>query len=217
MTFVENVKSQWISVLAIVGFIIFMLFGGIKGCGIGNNTRDTLSDRIIYVQNPPVYIPPYIPIQSGGTSYPVIIPQQYQPSADIAKLTQQYNDLVKEFLASRSYKDSVTLKDSSGNRVGVFNNNDVVSENKIQTRAPSYQLNLPIRTITLSAPQTRQLYLGGGLIGNTTAFLNGAYLSAEYKSKKDQIYQLHGGFQSVGGKFQPIIQLGTAFKLKFGK
>lgn len=214
-------QSWWkknIVFLIILVLVLFILF---RPSGCGNplpweKTRDTTT-KVIYEPQPPVYIPVYAPQQSGSTSYPVLIPPSYQPSQDLARLTEQYNQLVRDFLASKTYRDSIQLKDSSGNRVGVVNLEDVVSENEIKSRKPDYQLTLPhtYTTITVKDPPRTQLFYGAGVTGNTIAPVNGLYGSLALKNKKDRIFTLQAGGQIYNGKIVP--QFGLSSYWKIGK
>lgn len=198
-------KTNWISILVLVLFL-WVIFKP-SGCGPvigGKSGNDTIrvETKTEQVPQPPVYIPMYIPQQTGATNYPVVIPQNYQPSGELASLTKQYNELVKEYLATRTYKDSIQLKDTAGNKVGVVNLNDVVSENQIKSREPSYQLNFPhtTTTITIREPYKPkgQLYIGGGIQGNTTLPVNGINAGLLYKTKKDRIFNVTAGIQHYG-------------------
>lgn len=96
-----------------------------------------------YIPQPPVVIPQYIPVPSTNQA-PIVIPPNYHPSADQTELLRQYKELVNKFLAEKTYKDSIELKDSSGKKVGIVTLEDIVRENEIKSRKPSYQLTFPI-------------------------------------------------------------------------
>jgi hypothetical protein len=194
--------------IAFVAFIIFMFSDAGQGCRSRFNQKpDTVrvETKTEYIPQPPVFIPQYVPVQSGTTQVPVVIPPNYQPSQDLAKLTEQYNQLVKEFLSVKTYKDSITLKDTAGQRVGVVNLEDVISENEFKSRAPSYQLTFPhtTTTITLREPPRTQLFLGGGL----TAPVMGANIGAALKNKKESMFQLNAGAFSLNGEVRPYFGL----------
>lgn len=217
------IKNNWISILLLLVFLWVMFKP--SGCGPDlpwekQPTRDTVTSTV-YVPQPPVYIDRYTPIQSGATSYPVIIPDSRQPATDITALTKQYNELIREFLASRTYRDSIQLKDTSGRRVGVVNLVDVVSENKIQSREPNYQLSFPhtTTTITIREPyQPRnQLFIGGGLTGNTVSPVNGVNIGLLYKTKRDRIFNVTAGGQAYDGRLVPQFGLSSYWKLSFKK
>lgn len=214
-------RSNWLAVLAIALFLWLILKPA--GCGPnigGKGGRDTVrvETRTEYIPQPPVYIPQYVPVQ-GRTQAPIVIPQQYQPSADYATLVKQYNELANKFLSSNTYIDSIPLKDSLGNNVGVVNLEDLISENQIKLRKPSYQLSFPhtTTTITLREPPVRQLYVGGGLAGGSSSLLNGVDVGLVYKNKKDRLFELKGGFRTFNGQFYPEVQLSTYWKIRLKK
>lgn len=213
-------KNNALGILALVLFL-WVIF---KPSGCGPNlpwenkpTIDTAT-KTVYITQPVQFIPTYTPQQTGSTSYPVIIPGNYQASGELAALTKQYNELVKEFLATRTYKDTIQLKDTAGNRVGVVNLNDVVSENQIKSRTPDYQLSFPhtTTTITIREPYVpkRQLYTGGGLTGNLVVPVNGVNAGLLYKTKKDRIYNITAGLQHYG---TIVPQFGISSYWKIGK
>jgi hypothetical protein len=194
-----------------------------KPVGCGPNIRagkDTVrvETHTEYIPQPPVQIPVYIPTQSSSQA-PIIIPPSYQPSANYEALLKQYNDLANKFLSVNTYKDSITLKDTSGTRVGVVNLQDVVSENQIKARNPSYQLSFPhtTTTITIKDPPNRQLFLGFGLSGMPLLPVNGADLGLVYKNKQDHLFEFKVGARALGPTIQPNFELGTYWKIKFHK
>lgn len=198
------IKTQFIAVIALVVFLVWIFTGG---CGKGSSkpTSDTVTHTsTVYVPQPPVQVPVYIPVASGNTQ-PVVIPSQYQPNtANLEALLKQYNELVTKYLTVRTYTDSVQLKDSSGNRVGVFHNNDIVSENEIKSRAPSYQLTFPHTTTTTVITNTnlpkRQLYWGLGLTSIPPTLVSGGHVGLLYKDTKDHVYTLYGGGMILPGR-----------------
>lgn len=217
MTFLKN---NWLAALAL--FLFLWLMFKPAGCGpnIGNG-KDTVrvETHTEYIPQPPIQIPVYMPTQSSSQA-PIIIPPSYQPSKDYETLIKQYNDLANKFLAVNTYKDSITLKDTSGMRVGVVNLQDVVSENQLKSRSPSYQLSFPhtTTTITLREPPKNQVFFGGGLSGSPTFPVNGVDLGLIIKNKKDRVYDFKAGMRSYNGStFQPNFQIGTYWKIKFHK
>jgi hypothetical protein len=213
------IRTNWLGLIVIFLFVWLMFKP--SGCGPKapweRNGNDTIRSetRVEYIPQPPVYIPQYIPVETS-TSYPVVIPADRQASTDLAALTKQYNALLKDHLAVRNYKDSIQLKDSSGNRVGIVNLNDNVFENRLGPRNVDYTLNLPhtTTTITLREPPSRQMFIGGGLTGNTKAPVNGVNLGLMYKNKKDRLFGASAGFQEYNGQFVPQFQISTYWKIK---
>lgn len=194
---------------------LFLLFW-FNGCGKGGNqpqnTRDT-TNTTTQVLQPMIINPPYQPQQSGQTIMPINIPAQYNPSEDIAKLTSQYQELVKNYLSLKNYKDSITLRDSSGNRVGVVNLDQTVSENTLKETKSSYQLYFPHTTTTITNtiyPKPKNQWFFGGAVGGPDLSID---LGLLLKNKKDNILQLSGGYNIVTGK--PEGKIGYYQKLSF--
>jgi hypothetical protein len=203
----DFVKKNILS-LVILGFFAWFFFfqRGNIGCTKSVQTPDTVySKHTEYVQQPPVTIPQYQPIIIESRS-PTVIPQPYQPSERYEVLIKQYQEILSKFLAQNTYRDSISLKDSSGLRVGVVNLNDVVSENMIKSRNPSYQLTFPhtieTMTITKYGPVKRQFFIGGEVKGSQTSFLKGGTLGVLYKDRKDKIVGLGAGWMNGEAFFE---------------
>lgn len=156
--------------IILVGIMFFMFwFSGGKEA-LQRKRGVTISDTTTTTQQIPqpiIIMPAYTPTQAGSTVVPITIPAQYTPSTDNAELVKQYESLVKEYLSQRRYQDSIQLKDTAGNRVGVVNLDQVVSENKLKSTQPSYQLSFPLTTRTITntvyPPPRTQVSLGVGL------------------------------------------------------
>lgn len=182
-------------------------------------TGDQKADTVIvkeYVQQPPVYIPQYIPIPTN-TQPVTVIPPNYIPSSDYKDLLKQFNDLVNKHLETKTYKDSIELKDTSGVKVGIVNLEDIISENEIKSRKPSYQLKFPHTTTTITLPYTpkNQFYVGGGILGNTSQLVSGAKVGIYLKNRRDQLYGVsaHKEFNN-----RPLIySIESYWKIRLGK
>lgn len=203
-----------LGIILIGGLFLLFWFNGCGGRGGDNpkNTHDTTT-RTQQVLQPIIINPPYQPTQQGQTIIPVNIPAQYNASGDIAKLTAQYTDLVNKYLSLRNYSDSITLKDTSGNRVGVVNWNGQVKENTLSSFQSSYQLYFPHTTTTITNtiyPKPKNQWFFGGAIGSPDLSID---LGLLLKNKKDNILQLSGGYNTVTGK--PEIKIGYYQKLSF--
>jgi hypothetical protein len=180
-------------------------------------TRDT-STTTTQVPQPIIIMPPYTPTQTGSTVFPITIPGQYTPSQDVAKLTEQYNELVKQFLAVKTYKDSIQLKDTAGNRVGVVDLTQIVSENQLKSTQPSYKLNFPhtTTTITIKEPYKirNQVFIGGG-VGTrlNTNLISEAELGLMFKNKKENMFGLAGVYDF--NNKQPGLKVSYYKKISF--
>lgn len=201
-----RLQRDWWKFFIVLAILVLFFIMNPFGCNkpIPPTVVTTVKHDTTYVQQPPVYIPLYIP-QASSSQAPIIIPPQYQPSTDNATLLKQYIEVTNKYLSVTTYKDSIQLKDSAGKRVGVVTIEDIVSENQIKNRKPSYQLTFPsyytntTTTITLHDPKRFQVLVGTGLTGNQSQFLNGAYVGLGFRNKKEQIFLLNGGIQNSNG------------------
>ncbi len=207
-----------LGIVLIGGLFLLFWFGGCgKGGGVQRPDRHDTTSTTTQVLQPMIINPPYTPQQQGQTIIPVNIPAQYNASADIAKLTAQYNDLVTKYLSIKNYSDSITLKDTAGNRVGVVNLEQVVSENTLKSTKPSYQLYFPHTTTTITNtiyPKIKNQWFIGGSVGSS---LNSNNLSIDlgllFKNKKENVLQIGVGYDLGSGR--PEVRLGYYQKLSF--
>lgn len=200
-----------------LGILLFIFYsnGGEQFLKGRLNKSDT-TVKTEQILQPIVIAAPYQPQQAGTTVYPITIPAQYNPSVDLAALTAQYTNLVKEFLAEKRYKDSITLKDTAGNRVGVVNLDQTVSENTLKSTQPSYQLYFPKTTVTINnqpKPKT-QVFVGV----NTQFLMNNVVprqvdVSFLLKNKKDKVFS--GGIGYDFPNKEPVVRVGYYQKLSF--
>jgi len=199
-------------VIIILGIIIYL-----QRCNDKPEiSKPEVKTETIYVQQPPVYIPQYVPVPHN-VQVPVIIPPKYQPdTANLANLIRQYNALATKFLEIKTYKDSIELKDTSGNNVGTVSLEDVVSENEIKSRKPSYSLKFPVTTITITqqAKSKNQFYIGGGILGNRRDFVNGGKAGIYLKNKKDQLYGVSSHLMT---NYPVVYSLEAYWKINLGK
>lgn len=180
-----------------------------KGCFQFKTTQTSPSVVTIkrdtqYIVQPPVTIPQYQPIiVKSEPASSSVIPQIYQQtSTDVRELTKQVKELAAQFYAVNHYRDSIQLKDSSGNNVGIVRLDDAVSQNQIQTRNPSYSLRLPVitNTVTIDHPYKpqRQIYVGGGITGAKESLIQQLEAGLLLKNKKDQMYGVKAGIDMKG-------------------
>lgn len=135
---------------------------------------------------------------------------EYRPSDNYEELLKQFNELKINYLTKNTFQDSLIV-DSSKITV-----TDVVQENKIIDRKWDYQFKYPeiTKTITITNPPKRQMYIGGGFGVNKTNFLNSAEVGILYKDKREAIYSL-GIQQDLGFKNPPILEVKRYWKIKF--
>ncbi len=219
----QNVKNILINNFGIILIGVLFLIFWFGGCGKDSgsqrqNTHDTVTHTQQVLQ-PMIINPPYTPQQQGNTVFPINIPAQYNASADIAKLTVQYEELVRNYLSIKRYADSITLKDTAGNRVGVVNLNQTVSENTLKETQSSYQLYFPktVTTITNTIyPKIKNQWFIGGLASSTTGNPNvNLGIGLLMKNKKENVLQIGGGY-NITTK-QPQVFLGYYQKIRLGK
>src|ERR1035437_3694902 len=149
------IKQHWIGLFAIEGFFLLFFITNPFGCILPPKPKIDTVTNTVYVQQPPVQIPVYIPTPSSSQA-PIIIPPSYQPAQDQTALLKQYQELVNKFLTTNTYKETTPLKDSAGNDVGHFDTKQTVSENQIKTNDFSYQLKFPHTTTTITITKPYQ-------------------------------------------------------------
>ena len=197
MTWIKhNLLAMAILAMAVVIYL--------QRCNDKNNVQVTKRDTTVsvqYIQQPQQTIPQYQPIIIESKQ-PAAVPQQYQMPADPNEIIQKYQDLVNKLIAIHYYKDTIGLRDSSGGYVGTVTLNDVVSENEIKSRNPSYVLSLPIVTKMITVTQTLkprgQLYVGGGINGSATNYVSGFDAGLMWKNKKDQLFGARAELSTTG-------------------
>ena len=123
-------------------------------------------------------------------------PVEYLADTNYARLKVQYDSLLREYFALKTYADTVRL-----DTLGYVSVIDSVQKNGLIGR--SYHTNYKIPTVTVTktithyAPPTSALFFGGGVEGNKTLGVTGAQVGILYKSKKDKIVGLNVG-SSIG-------------------
>src|SRR6478672_3770415 len=218
------IKNNLLSLIILVALIVFFILFA-KGCFQvkGDQTLQptvTIKRDTQYIVQPPVTIPQYQPIiVKTEPAQPTVIPKIYQEtSTDIKELTRQVKELAAQFYAINHYRDSIQLKDSSGNNVGMVRLDDAVSQNQIQSRNPSYSLRLPVitNTITIDHPYQpkSQVYLGGGVSGSRESFVQQIEAGILLRNKQDQMYGLKAGIDVKGNV---LYGLQSYWKIKFRK
>lgn len=198
---------KWISNNLISLIVLLVLIWlGLQRCNdnsiIGGNNKPQKPDTVYsshteYIQQPPVYIPQYMPVQTASQQ-PIIIPSQYKPDTSLNGVVRQYTEVLMKYLAKNNYVDSIVLKDSTGKRVGVVGIEDQISENKLVSRKPSYSLQFPTiyntTTITNYPKPKRQMYIGGIVEGTPQKPLKAGGLGLLYKNRKDAMWGITGKY-----------------------
>ena len=137
--------------------------------------------------------------------------KNYVPSGHYDMLRNQYEVLGQKYFSSNIYNRHFDL-DTSGT-VDVV---DTVKGDTLVGTKFVYKVNIHTKlaivhdstTIikTISSEPVRQVFIGGGITGNTKSLFNSAYIGLLLKNKKDQVYEL--------GVQQPFD--GSKYSIKFG-
>lgn len=222
-----KVNFKWLAAAILI--LVFYFQGCFKRFEPQQPTVHSDTTHTQQVQ-PIVIMPQYTPQQAGNTSFPIILPPNAQgmiPASTIAALTQQVillnqriDSLGKEYYATRTYKDSIQLKDTAGKRVGVVNLEQGVTENRLKYTQPSYQLSFPLTTIhtTITQPYQpkRQIYAGVGI--QTSSFtlqtLQQVKLGLLYKDRRDNIIGLAPTYNLPSKQFGAELQVYRLIKFK---
>lgn len=168
-----KVNFKW---LLVAGAFLFLFSKGCFNSVLPQKPTSDTATHTVQTLQPIIVNPTYQPQQVGKTVY-VPIPttnQPVTPAADIAGLTAQVvelnkkiEELANDYYAIKHYKDSITLKDSGGKRVGVVNLDQTVSENTLKSTQPSYQLYFPVTTTTITntafSKLKNKVYIGVGV------------------------------------------------------
>lgn len=138
-----------------------------------------------------------------------VIDKQYLPDPNYDKLVLQYQELLNNYLAKNIQKDSIKI-----DSIGFVKVTDTVQNNIVKNRKWEYDLKYPTikETIVMPPKQVNQLYLGGGIKGNQVSLVNSLDLGLLYKNKKDQIYGISVGINTLG-QIQYGVQ--SYWKIKF--
>lgn len=136
----------------------------------------------------------------------------YFPDTTYNGIKKQYIEAMTKHLTKYYYSD--TLRINKDSLFGWLAITDTVQKNNIQGRSYSYKLSYTQKTTTIITPPpppTKQLYFGGMLTGNPTAFVSGAYLGIFYKDRKDMMFGAHIG---ITDKVEYGISVYQKIKLK---
>ena len=184
-----------ILVAIVAGLILFIAVGKGGGCNNGAKKSDTVvtHDTTWTVHDSLIYIKP----KPAKTIY-LEAPVQFLADTNYARLKVQYDSLLKEFFALKSYADTVRL-----DTLGYVAIADTVQQNGLTGR--SFHTNYKIPTVTVTKtithydPPKAQLYYGFGLDLNPTFAPTGAHGGLILKTKKDQLIGVQVGTGIEGG------------------
>lgn len=184
-----------ILIFIIAGFVLYTAFSKGGGCNREHRKSDTViaHDTTWSVHDSLIYSKPL----PGKTVY-LPAPTEYLADTNYARLKVQYDSLLKEFFALKTYYDTVRL-----DTLGYVSVIDSVQKNGITSR--SFHSNYKIPTVTVTKtithydPPKAQLYWGGGLDINQSFAPKGAHGGLILKTKKDQLIGFQVGTGIDGG------------------
>lgn len=135
---------------------------------------------------------------------------QYYSGETLDTCKQRFQNLLKEHIAKKVYKDTLKL-----DSIGTITIIDTVWINKLYGKRTYIQdIKVPTITKTVTITKTeepkRQLYIGGNLFGDKTQ-LQLVTPGILYKTKKDHIYQVNLGVNFDGSI---TYGLGLYYKIK---
>ncbi len=159
---------------------------------------DTIHDT---VKGEPIYI-------GGEIDTLWQIDPTWVPASKYEDLLKQYMALGERFFRSNDYK---TIFDIQYGKITVF---DTLKQNELVGTNLISDIIVPekIITITKSAPPSRQIYVGGGIVGDPKDLINGAFVGGLYKDRKDRIFGANVIYDD-GLKYS----LSSYWKIKFKK
>ncbi len=217
------IQKNWLTLILGLAVLYFLFKDGCSKPEKKEDKIEKTSDTTKNVTVEPIQHVPKSKPKAVKNTVPDSIPLELIPSSDSTVFKQQYFDLLKNHLTEHFYSDSLTLRDASGKRIGVFNYGDRVKENEIKDRQPSYQINKEVVTITNNTTITkyeepvRQLYIGAEFTGRQEIPLNGVNLGIVYKDRKDRIYQVKGGLVNLGDRVTWQAGVGRYWKVNLRK
>ena len=131
---------------------------------------------------------------------------QYKPDTSYAGLLKQYNSLDDKYFTEHIFKTDYKL-----GTYGTASVYDTIVANMIIGNSITYNVTIPEKTVTIikTQPIVRQLFIGGGLIGNQLNPINSAHVGLLYKDRKDRIFGA-----TVGYNGQIVYGFSTYWKIK---
>ena len=203
-------NKLFIPIIAVLMIILFLMRFNSCGCHspfpqVKSDTliihdtieiHDTAKGEIVFVKSKPREhwdtIPKYVP----DTNYPGLL--------------KQYNNLGNDFFTQNIYKAIYKL-DTFGTLTAI----DTISQNKLTGTSLITNLKIPYKRIvvtnTIIPASKNQLYIGGGLNGNSKSLINSAEVGLILKTNKDQIYQVKVS-EDLNGNIN--YGIGTYWKIK---
>lgn len=209
-------KNNFQSLLVIALFLVIMF----QRCGTTPPTNQKPIIITVVDTSWKHFVQPVINVQPTPTGHipaPIVYVGKdstiYVPSPVDSILRIQYKALRDSLLSQNIYKDQVLKFDSSSVTI-----TDTVTQNRLAGRSYHFDLKYPVvtKTTTITNPYkpTRQLYVGGGIMGNPISIVSGATLGLMYKDRQDRVIQLNA-IQPFSGPTSYEIQ--SFWKIKLHK
>ena len=183
-------KYNIISIITLIILIIVLY----NQCNSKNviTTVTSRKDTIYIIIDSTIHTKPIIVKSTKDSTIIKEYYKEYLPDTNYNKLLAQYNQLLSELFTKNIHQDSTKI-----DSIGYVKIIDTVQKNLIIGRNISYNIKYPSikETVVLNK---RQFYLGGGIQGNTTDYLNSLFLRGLYKTKKDALYGASVGINRQG-------------------
>ncbi len=205
---IKYIKNHFLTVVVLILLVIVLVQRCTDPKPINPGTTIVRDTSWIH-KDSTVYVKPQIIERIPVPVNQWIKEKEYYPDTNYAKLVIQYQTLVSKYLESVVYRDSLKI-----DTFGYVKVTDTVSKNSITARSYSYHLKYPVikETITIYPKPKNQIYIGGGLAGNSGEVINQINAGFLLKNKKDQIFGINGGFDHNGNL---LIGVSSYWKITF--
>lgn len=183
-------KYNIISIITLI-ILIIVLYNQCNSKNIVTNVTSRKDTTYIIIDST-IHTKPIIVKSTKDSTIIKEYYKEYIPDTNYSRLLSQYNELLSELFTKNVYKDSVKI-----DSIGYVKMTDTIQKNLIVGRNISYNIKYPSikETIILN---NRQFYIGGGIQGSTTDYLNSLFLRGLYKTKKDALYGASIGINRQG-------------------
>jgi hypothetical protein len=181
--------------LVVLILVVVLLLKSCKSTPSGDTQIKVIRDTTWIIKDSTIYSKPQliktIPVDVSRDT----IINHYLPDTNYSKLLAQYQEVVKKYLETNLYSDSVGI-----DTIGYVKVTDTISQNQLLKRGYRINVKYPIITETIikPAPKVRQVYAGGQLSGIAGSPVNGINAGLLYKTKKDYIIGANAGFDRNG-------------------
>lgn len=213
MKFISKLDVKTLLIIVLIIIIVLM-----RACGDGGSNISSTPGQTVNVDGKPhviirhtrdtMYVKKDTVIYRKGKDIYHDVPVYVEVPKDV-----DTTEILKDYFASVTYKDTINLNDS----LGSINITDVISKNRIQERKFTASINKTIikDTIILKEKPRRQLYVGVNTSVVRQDLFNSVGAGLLYKDRKDKVFSLGLGVQqSPSVNLTPYIQGGIYWKIK---